>query len=164
MAIGKEVKPKLLVLAARRKSPAPWKWLRRVRCDAPRTAWPWASPTPSRIRAWSVISPAQSLSIRHQYLEQREVKRVGYIVVSPIVDSVVALTSTCLRRTQVMKEWSTKALRSNLCCWQQSVRASLVYWRNIVAAVKDIGDEPQCSRPDWWREGYARRLRRRAYR
>ncbi len=81
---------------------------------------------------------------KHTYLEEREVKRVGYIVVSTDRGLCGGLNVNAFK-TVVMhsKEWSDKGVPSDLCLVGAKGAAFFKsVGGNIVASVRDIGEEP----------------------
>lgn len=101
---------------------------------------------PYATRMRSVIGHVANASpeYRHSYMEDRPVRRVGYIIISTdrglcgglnINEFKVAIKS--------MREWSDQGVQLDICAIGTKAQA---FFRsvggNVVAAVKDLGDEP----------------------
>ena len=82
---------------------------------------------------------------KHQYLNNREVKRVGYIVVSTDRGLCGGLNINAFKATVVsMKEWADKNVEIDICA--VGARATTFFNNfggNVVAAVRDLGDAPE---------------------
>jgi len=81
---------------------------------------------------------------KHQYLEQREVKRVAYIVVSTDRGLCGGLNINLFKAAlKSMKVWSDQGIEVEVCVVGNKASGFFgSIGANIVAAVKDIGDEP----------------------
>lgn len=82
---------------------------------------------------------------KHTYIKDREVKRVGFIIVSSDRGLCGGLNSNLFRRcVQVMKEWDEKGVEVDLCTvGQKSVAFFKRMGANIVAQATHIGDKPR---------------------
>jgi F-type H+-transporting ATPase subunit gamma len=101
---------------------------------------------PYAIRMRAVIGHVASASpeYKHSYMEDRPVKRVGYIVVSTdrglcgglnINEFKVAIRS--------MREWSNQGVQIDICAIGTKAQAFFrTVGGNVVAAARDLGDEP----------------------
>lgn len=82
---------------------------------------------------------------RHEYFETRDVKRVGYIVVSTDRGLCGGLNINAFKATVAsMKTWAEKNVDIDICAI--GARAATFfnnYGGNVVAAVRDIGDSPE---------------------
>ena len=82
---------------------------------------------------------------KHQYLNNREVKRVGYIVVSTDRGLCGGLNINAFKATVAsMKEWADKNVEIDICA--VGARATTFFNNfggNVVAAVRDLGDAPE---------------------
>lgn len=81
---------------------------------------------------------------KHMYLEEREVKRVGYIVVSTDRGLCGGLNINLFKSVILhSKEWRNKDIPSDLCLVGAKGGAFFKsVGGNIVASVRDIGEEP----------------------
>lgn len=81
---------------------------------------------------------------RHLFMQEREVKRVGYLVVSTDRGLCGGL-NTNLFKAQIrsMKEWADQNVEVDLCLIGAKAAAFYnSYGGNVTAAVRDIGEEP----------------------
>ena len=82
---------------------------------------------------------------KHQYLNNREVKRVGYIVVSTDRGLCGGLNINSFKATVAsMKEWADKNVEIDICT--VGARATTFFNNfggNVVAAARDLGDAPE---------------------
>jgi F-type H+-transporting ATPase subunit gamma len=81
---------------------------------------------------------------RHFYLEQRPVKRVGFIVVTTDRGLCGGLNANLLRRALVrMKEWQDKGIEIDLCViGQKGLNFLKRYGGNVIAHAEHLGDTP----------------------
>ncbi len=84
---------------------------------------------------------------RHPYLETRDVKRVGYIVVSTDRGLCGGLNINAFKATVAsMKQWHDAGVELQICT--VGARAATFFKNfggNVVASVRDMGDTPQLS-------------------
>jgi F-type H+-transporting ATPase subunit gamma len=84
---------------------------------------------------------------RHEYFDTRDVKRVGYIVVSTDRGLCGGLNINAFKATMLsMKEWDDKNVEIDICTI--GGRAATFfnnYGGNVVASVRDIGDTAEVS-------------------
>jgi len=80
----------------------------------------------------------------HLYLQEREVKRVGYIVVSTDRGLCGGLNGNLFKKTiKNMKEWNDKDVEIDICAiGQKAVGFFKNYGGNVVAALAHLGDQP----------------------
>ena len=81
---------------------------------------------------------------KHLYLQEREVKRVGFIVVSTDRGLCGGLNINCFKAAiKSMKEWSDQEVEIDLCLIGAKAAAFFnSYGGNVEAAVRDIGEAP----------------------
>jgi F-type H+-transporting ATPase subunit gamma len=81
---------------------------------------------------------------KHQYMIDREVKRVGYIVVSTDRGLAGGLNINLFKATvRSMKEWDDKGVQSDLCLIGSKAAAFFKsIGGNVTAAVRDLGETP----------------------
>jgi F-type H+-transporting ATPase subunit gamma len=81
---------------------------------------------------------------QHQYMAQREVKRVGYIIISTDRGLCGGLNINLFKTAiRSMKEWADQGVEVELCL--VGAKASAFFRSvggNVVAAVRDLGEEP----------------------
>ncbi|MGV6807019.1 MAG: F0F1 ATP synthase subunit gamma, partial [bacterium] len=101
-------------------------------------------PYASRIRAViGHLANAES-EYKHQYLEQRDVKRVAFIVVSTDRGLCGGLNINLFKETvRAMKSWSDQDVEIDICPVGNKASAFFSSMGgNIAAVIKDLGDEP----------------------
>ena len=81
---------------------------------------------------------------RHDYMVEREVKRVGYIVVSTDRGLCGGLNSNMFKKTVTdMKAWHDKGVEVDVCVVGNKAASFFnSYGGNVVAAMSHLGDEP----------------------
>ncbi|MGY8789989.1 MAG: F0F1 ATP synthase subunit gamma, partial [Pseudomonadales bacterium] len=81
---------------------------------------------------------------KHVYMEQREVKRVGYIIISTDRGLCGGLNTNLFKQAmKSMKGWSDKEVSNDLCVIGNKAAAFFgSFGGNIVATTKDLGDTP----------------------
>lgn len=84
---------------------------------------------------------------RHLYLEQREVKRVGYIIVSSDRGLCGGLNINLFKKIlREMKEWSDKGVEVDLCLvGSKAVAFFNRFGGSVLATVSKLGDSPEVS-------------------
>ena len=84
---------------------------------------------------------------KHIYFESREVKRVGYIVVSTDRGLCGGLNTNTFKATVVsMKSWHQQKVEIDVCVIGAKAAAFFNnYGGNVIAAVRNIGDAPEVS-------------------
>ncbi|MEM8661411.1 MAG: F0F1 ATP synthase subunit gamma, partial [Pseudomonadota bacterium] len=84
---------------------------------------------------------------KHMYMEEREVKRVGYIVVSTDRGLCGGLNINLFKNTvKSMKEWADQGIEIELSLVGAKAAAFFnSYGGNVTAAVRDLGEEPSLS-------------------
>jgi F-type H+-transporting ATPase subunit gamma len=81
---------------------------------------------------------------RHMYMEEREIKRVGFIVVSTDRGLCGGLNINLFKRTvKAMKTWDDQNIEIDLCLVGAKAAAFFgSYGGNVTAAVRDLGEDP----------------------
>jgi F-type H+-transporting ATPase subunit gamma len=84
---------------------------------------------------------------RHPFMQEREVKRVGYIVVSSDRGLCGGLNTNLFKLlVREMREWKQKGVETDICAiGQKGASFFRNYGGNVVAAVTHIGDDPSAS-------------------
>ncbi len=82
---------------------------------------------------------------RHIFMEQREVKRVGYVIVSTDRGLCGGLNINLFKRAIAnMKAWSDKNVEIDLCLiGAKSASFFNSYGGNVIAATRDLGEDPE---------------------
>jgi len=81
---------------------------------------------------------------KHPFMVEREVKRVGYIVVSTDRGLCGGLNINLFKAlVREMKAWKEKGVETDLCAiWQKGASFFRSYGGNVVAALTHLGDSP----------------------
>lgn len=84
---------------------------------------------------------------KHQYMEQREIKRVGYVVISTDRGLCGGLNINLFKETmKSMKTWSDQDVQIDLCAVGNKAAGFFAsFGGNVVATIKDLGDEPSAN-------------------
>jgi len=84
---------------------------------------------------------------KHQYMEQREIKRVGYIIISTDRGLCGGLNTNLFKQViKSMKDWSDQDVENDLCVIGNKAAGFFSsFGGNIVATVKDLGDAPSAN-------------------
>ncbi|MET0125030.1 MAG: F0F1 ATP synthase subunit gamma [Pseudomonas caspiana] len=101
-------------------------------------------PYAQRIRAVVGHIAAANPEYKHAYMVEREVKRVGYIIVSSDRGLAGGLNINVFKAVlRSMKEWSDQGVESDLCLIGGKAAAFFKsVGGNVVAAVRDLGEQP----------------------
>jgi len=147
MAVGKEIKTKIASIGSTQKITSAMEMVAASKMRRAQDRMSVGKPYAARIR--SVIGHiANAVSeYKHQYLDQREVKRVAYIVISTDRGLCGGLNTKLFKATvKDMKAWSEKDIPVDLCVIGS--KAATFFGSmggNITAVIKDIGDRPAAS-------------------
>ncbi|MBJ6136364.1 F0F1 ATP synthase subunit gamma [Marinobacter litoralis] len=81
---------------------------------------------------------------RHPFMQEREVKRVGYIVVSSDRGLCGGLNTNAFKLlVREMREWKEKGIETDICAIGQKAASFFrSYGGNVVAALTHMGDNP----------------------
>jgi F-type H+-transporting ATPase subunit gamma len=84
---------------------------------------------------------------RHPFMQEREVKRVGYIVVSSDRGLCGGLNTNLFKLlVREMREWKQKGVETDICAiGQKGASFFRNYGGNVVAAITHMGDNPSAS-------------------
>ena len=147
MAIGKEVKTKITSIQSTQKITSAMEMVAASKMRRAQERRALGKPYADRIR--SVVGHiANAVSeYKHQYLEQREIKRVGYIVISTDRGLCGGLNTNLFRQViKAMKGWSDQEVENDLCLIGNKAAAFFSsFGGNIIATVKDVGDAPSAN-------------------
>jgi len=104
-------------------------------------------PYASRMRAVVGHIANGNPEYKHLYLQERDVKRVGYIVVSTDRGLCGGLNTNLFKQVIVhSKTWADKGVDVDLCCiGAKGASFFNSVGGNIVASVRDIGEKPKVS-------------------
>lgn len=147
MAVGKEIKTKITSVKSTQKITSAMELVAASKMRRAQERMSLGKPYAQRIRAViGHIANAQS-EYRHQYLEQRNVKRVAYIVVSTDRGLCGGLNINLFKATvKAMKEWHDQGVDIDICA--VGAKAGSFFGSlgaNIVASVRGLGDAPSAA-------------------
>ena len=144
MAVGKEVKTKISSIKSTQKITSAMEMVAASKMRKAQERRAVGKPYAIRIR--SVVGQiAKAVSeYKHVYMEQREIKRVGYIIISTDRGLCGGLNTNLFKQViKSMKDWSDKGVSNDLCVIGNKVAGFFGgFGGNIVATVKDLGDAP----------------------
>lgn len=85
---------------------------------------------------------------RHPFMQEREVKRVGYIVVSSDRGLCGGLNTNAFKLlVREMREWKEKGIETDICAiGQKGASFFRSYGGNVVAALTHMGDNPSADK------------------
>lgn len=147
MAVGKEIKTKIGSVKSTQKITSAMELVAASKMRRAQDRMSLGKPYAQRMRAViGHIANAQS-EYRHQYLEEREARRVGFIVISTDRGLCGGLNINLFKAVvKAMKEWQAKGCEIDLCCVGNKAAGFFGgLGGNIVATVKDLGDEPSAA-------------------
>lgn len=147
MAIGKEVKTKIASIGSTRKITSAMEMVAASKMRRAQERMAVGKPYAIRIRdVVGHIANAHS-EYQHQYLAQRDVKRVAYIVISTDRGLCGGLNINLFKAAlRSIKSWSDQNIEVDICVVGNKAAGFFnAVGGNVVAAVKDIGDEPNAS-------------------
>lgn len=147
MAVGKEIKTKINSVKSTQKITSAMELVAASKMRRAQDRMSLGKPYAQRMRAViGHIANAQS-EYRHQYLEEREVKRVGYIVISTDRGLCGGLNINLFKHVvRGMKEWDDKGVEVDLCTVGAKGTAFLGgLGGRILASVRDLGDQPSAA-------------------
>ena len=144
MAIGKEVKTKIASIGSTQKITSAMEMVAASKMRRAQDRMALGKPYAMRIRdVVGHIANAVS-EYKHPYLVEREVKRVAYIVISTDRGLCGGLNINLFKTAlNSMKGWSDQDVEVDICVVGNKASAFFAtVGGNVVAAVKDLGDEP----------------------
>ena len=147
MAIGKEVKTKIASISSTQKITSAMEMVAASKMRRAQDRMALGKPYAQRIRdVVGHIANAVS-EYKHQYLVEREVKRVAYVVISTDRGLCGGLNINLFKAAlKSMKAWSDQGVEVDICVVGNKAAAFFgAVGGNIVAAVKDVGDEPNAA-------------------
>lgn len=144
MAVGKEVKTKINSVKSTQKITSAMEMVAASKMRRAQERMALGKPYAQRIRAVIGHIANASPEYKHKYLEEREVKRVGYILVSTDRGLCGGLNINLFKATlKKMKEWTAQGAEIDVCAIGS--KASTFFGgvgANVVATVRDMGDQP----------------------
>lgn len=147
MAVGKEIKTKIGSVKSTQKITSAMELVAASKMRRAQERMALGKPYARRIRAVIGHLANANSQYRHHYLMDREVKRVGFVVISTDRGLCGGLNINLFKSVvRAMKEWRDKDVGVDLCT--VGAKASAFFGGlggNIVATVRDMGDDPSAS-------------------
>lgn len=148
MAVGKEIRTKIGSIKSTQKITSAMEMVAASKMRKAQERMAIGRPYAEHIR--SVVSHVATANpeYRHVFMEQREVKRVGYIVVSTDRGLCGGLNINLFKRVMLeMRDWKNKGVEIEVCAiGQKAVSFFRNYGGNVVAALSHLGDQPSASK------------------
>lgn len=144
MAVGKEIKQKIGSIQNTQKITSAMEMVAASKMRKAQDRMAASRPYAERIRAVVGHMANATSEYRHTYLQEREVKRVGYIVVTSDRGLCGGLNTNLLRSlTKDMQKLHNDKIEVDICAiGQKGVSFFNTYGGNVVAAKTQIGDAP----------------------
>ena len=144
MAAGKEIRTKISSIRSTQKITSAMEMVAASKMRRAQDRMEVGKPYARRMRGVIGHIANASAEYRHAYMQQREVKRVGYIVVSSDRGLCGGLNINLFKRAlQSMKTYSDAGQAVDLCLIGAKAQAFFgSVGGNVVASVRDIGEEP----------------------
>lgn len=144
MAVGKEIRTKISSIQNTQKITSAMEMVAASKMRKAQDRMRVGKPYARRMRAVVGHIANAAPEYRHMYMQEREVKRVGYIVISSDRGLCGGLNSNLFRATmKSMKEWADRDIEIDLSLIGAKAAAFFgSYGGNVIAAVRDIGEAP----------------------
>ncbi|MAA73044.1 MAG: F0F1 ATP synthase subunit gamma [Bermanella sp.] len=144
MAVGKEIKQKIGSINNTRKITSAMEMVAASKMRKAQTRMSAGRPYAEKIRAVVGHVASATSEYRHAYLQEREVKRVGYIVITSDRGLCGGLNTNLLRSLmKEMKQFHNDNVEVDICAiGQKGVSFFKSFGGNVVAAKTHLGDAP----------------------
>ena len=144
MAVGKEIRTKISSIQSTQKITSAMEMVAASKMRKAQDSMAASRPYAENMRNVIGHIANSAPEYRHNFMEEREVKRVGFIVVSTDRGLCGGLNINLFKATvKAMKEWADQDIEIDLCLIGAKAAAFFnSYGGNVVAAVRDIGEEP----------------------
>ena len=144
MAGGKEIRSKISSIKNTQKITSAMEMVAASKMRKAQDRMELGKPYARRIRAVIGHIANATSEYRHHYFDEREIKRVGYIIVSTDRGLCGGLNINLFKALVAsMKEWAAKDVEIDLCVIGAKAGAFFKsYGGNVVASQRDIGDQP----------------------
>jgi F-type H+-transporting ATPase subunit gamma len=147
MAVGKEIRTKISSIQSTQKITSAMEMVAASKMRKAQDRMQLGKPYARRMRSVVGHIANSAPEYRHIYMEEREIRRVGYVVVSTDRGLCGGLNINLFKTTvKSMKEWADRNIEIDLCLIGAKAAAFFnSYGGNVVAAVRDLGEEPTLS-------------------
>ena len=144
MAVGKEVKTKIASIGSTQKITSAMEMVAASKMRRAQERMALGKPYAQRMRDVVGHIANASSEYKHPYLEERDVTRVAYIVISTDRGLCGGLNINLFKAAlKSMKDWSDQDVQVDICVvGNKAAGFFAAVGGNVVAAVKDVGDEP----------------------
>ena len=144
MAVGKEIRTKISSIRSTQKITSAMEMVAASKMRKAQDRMALGKPYARRMRAVVGHIANAAPEYKHMYMEEREVRRVGYIVVSTDRGLCGGLNINLFKNTiKSMKEWNDQGIEIELSLIGAKAAAFFnSYGGNVTAAVRDLGEEP----------------------
>lgn len=148
MAGGKEIRTQITSIKNTQKITSAMEMVAASKMRKAQDRMQLGKPYAQRIRAVMGHLANANPEYKHMFMEQREVKRVGFILVSTDRGLCGGLNINLFKRAiKSMKEWHDQGVAIDLCLIGAKAAAFFnSYGGNVVAAVRDLGEQPSIGR------------------
>jgi len=144
MAVGKEIRNQISSIKGTQKITSAMEMVAASKMRKAQDRMSLGKPYAEKIR--SVVSHLANANpeYNHLYLSEREVKRVGYIVISSDRGLCGGLNVNLFKKTaKDMKAWHEKGVEAEICALgSKAIAFFKSYGGNVVAALNQLGDKP----------------------
>src|SRR5690606_15246746 len=148
MAGGKEIRSKIGSIKSTQKITSAMEMVAASKMRKAQERMARGKPYATRIRAVVGHIANASAEYQHTYLTEREsIRRVGYIVISTDRGLCGGLNINLFKRVvQDMRQWRDQGVEVDICAvGNKAVSFFGNFGGNIVAALRDLGDEPRAA-------------------
>jgi F-type H+-transporting ATPase subunit gamma len=147
MAVGKEIRTKISSIQSTQKITSAMEMVAASKMRKAQDRMQLGKPYARRMRSVVGHIANSAPEYRHIYMEEREVRRVGYIVISTDRGLCGGLNINLFKTTvRSMKEWADQGIEIDLSLIGAKAAAFFKsYGGNVTAAVRDLGEEPSLS-------------------
>lgn len=144
MAAGKEIRTKISSIQSTQKITSAMEMVAASKMRKAQDRMSLGKPYARRMRAVVGHIANAAPEYKHMYMEEREVKRVGYIIVSTDRGLCGGLNINLFKNTiKAMKKWNDQGIEIELSLIGAKAAAFFnSYGGNVTAAVRDLGEEP----------------------
>ncbi|MDZ7783343.1 MAG: F0F1 ATP synthase subunit gamma [Halioglobus sp.] len=147
MAAGKEIRTKISSIRSTQKITSAMEMVAASKMRRAQERMQVGKPYARRIRAVVGHIAHATPEYRHIYMVEREIQRVGFIVISTDRGLCGGLNMNTFKETvRAMKSWADQNVEIDLCLVGAKAAAFFgSYGGNVAAAVRDLGEDPSMS-------------------
>jgi F-type H+-transporting ATPase subunit gamma len=144
MAVGKEIRTQINSIRSTQKITSAMEMVAASKMRRAQDRMQLGKPYAARIRAVIGHLGNATPEYRHRYMEERDVKRVGYIIVSTDRGLCGGLNINLFKATVAsMKGWADQGVAVDLCLIGAKATGFFKsFGGNVVAATRDVGEAP----------------------